>query len=85
MKEFIDEEKSRAEKAEVRPNSKFDPSDDDEQAKVVDECEDLLLGTIHMIRGSNHPDLKNRILGEIRMIKQMYEVISVQLPDNKSR
>ncbi|GFS39667.1 hypothetical protein Acr_00g0064270 [Actinidia rufa] len=28
--------------------------------------------------GANHPNLKNRIQGEIRIVRQMYEVISVQ-------
>ena len=85
LKEFIDEEKSRAEKAEVQSSSKFDRSDDDEQAKAVDEDEYLPLGTIHMIRGSNYPDIENKIRGEIRMIKQMYEVFSFQSLAKKLR
>ena len=51
----------------------------------MDEDEDLPIGTIHMIGGSNHLDLENRIRGKIRMIKQMYEVLSVQSPAKKTR
>ena len=64
MKVFVDEEKSRVEKAKVRPNLRFNRGDDDEQTKAIDEDEDLSLGTIHMIRGPNHPDLENKIRGE---------------------
>ena len=63
MKEFIDEEKSRVEKVEVKPIPGFDRGDDGEQAKAIDEDEDLTLGTIHMIKGPKHTDLKNRIWG----------------------
>ena len=49
------------------------------------EEEDLPLGTIHMIGDPNHPDLENRIRGEIRMIRQMNEVLSVQSMEKKLR
>ncbi|GFZ02352.1 hypothetical protein Acr_15g0009600 [Actinidia rufa] len=42
------------------------------------EDEDLPLGTIHMIGGPNDPSLESRVRSEIRMIKQMHEVLSVQ-------
>ena len=35
--------------------------------------------------GPNHPDLENRIMGEIRIIKQMHEVLSVQSAMGKRR
>ncbi|GFZ03447.1 hypothetical protein Acr_16g0000710 [Actinidia rufa] len=78
------EDDTRAEKTEVIPNPRFDRGDD-EIDKAMDEEEDLPLGTIHMIEGPNHPYLENRIRGEIRMIKQMHDVLSVQSPAKKSR
>ena len=51
----------------------------------MDEEEDLLLGTIHMIGGPNYPDLKNRIRGAIPMIRQMNEVLPVQSMAKKLR
>ena len=57
--------------------SRFDQGND-EVDKTEKKEEDLPLGTIHMIRGPNYPDLENRILGEIRMIQKMNEVLSVQ-------
>ena len=51
----------------------------------MDEEEDLPLGTIHMIGGPNYPNHENRILGEIRMIKQINEVLLVQSPAKKPR
>ena len=80
----MDEEKTRAENAEVRPNQRFDRGDD-EIDKAINEEEDLPLGTIHMVGGLNHPDLENRIQGEIQIIKQMHEVLLVQSPAKKSR
>ena len=84
MKEFVDDEKTRAKKVKVRPNPRFDQGDDEIDI-TVDEEDDLLLGTIHMIGGPHHPNLENRIRGKIRMIKQMHEVLSVQSPSKKSR
>ena len=55
-------EKTRAKKAEVRPNPRFDRGDD-KTDKIVDEEEDLPLGTIHMIKGPNYSDLENKIRG----------------------
>ena len=57
----------------------------DETNKTLDEEEDLPYGTICMIGGPNHPDLENKIQGEIRMIKQMNEVLSVQSAAKKPR
>ena len=71
LKEFMDDEKSQAKKAEVRLNLRFNRGDDEEQTKVVAEDEDLPIGTIHMIGAPNHLDLESNIWGEIRMIKQM--------------
>lgn len=51
----------------------------------MDGEEDLPLRTIHIIGGLNHPDLENKIWGEIEMIKQMHEVLSVQSPAKKPR
>ena len=73
LKEFVDQEKTWAGEAEVKPNSRFDRGDD-ETNKMAEEEKDLPLGTIHMIGGLNHPDLENKIWGEIRMIKQMNKV-----------
>ena len=84
MKEFIDEDKTRVEKAEAKPNLRFDRGDDEIEQTVNGE-EDLPLGTIHMTEGPHHPNLKNRIQGEIRMIKQMYEVLSIHSSAKKPR
>ncbi|GFY87855.1 hypothetical protein Acr_05g0014940 [Actinidia rufa] len=56
-----------------------------EEAEVTadPEDEDLPLGTIHMIGGPNDPSLESKIRSEIRMIKQMHEVLSVQAPPKK--
>ena len=43
------------------------------------------MGTIHMIEASKHIDLENRIWEEIRMIRQMNEVLSVQSSGKKPR
>ena len=51
----------------------------------MDKEDDLSLGTIHMIGGPHHSDLENRIRGEIRIIKQMHEILSVQSPAKKLR
>ena len=78
MKEFVDEKKKQAEKAVAKPNPRFDQRDgDDEWEHNADEEEDQPLRTIHMISGPRDPDLKNRIKGEIWVLKQMYEVLSV--------
>ena len=44
MKVFVDQEKTQAEEAEVRPNPKFDRSDSETDNALE---EDLPLGTIH--------------------------------------
>ncbi|GFZ11260.1 hypothetical protein Acr_22g0006580 [Actinidia rufa] len=53
LKEFIDQEKTEAKKAKVRPKPRFDRGNDEADDALT---EDLPLGTIHMIRGPNHPD-----------------------------
>ncbi|XP_057493212.1 uncharacterized protein LOC130778721 [Actinidia eriantha] len=84
LNEFIDEEKTRAEKTKSKPNPRFDRGEDGAN-KAMDEDKDIPLGTIHIIGGPNRPNLENRIRGEIRMIKQMHEVLSVQSSTNKLR
>ncbi|GFS32686.1 hypothetical protein Acr_00g0024030 [Actinidia rufa] len=84
LKEFVDEEKTRAEEAKAKLNPRFDRDDEEIERTAYDE-EDLPLGTIHMIGGPHHPELENRIQGEIQMIKQMYEVLSVYSSAKKSR
>ena len=59
MKRKLDQKKD-----EAKPNSGFDRGED-EVDKAMDENEDPPLGTIHMIGGQNHPDLKNNIRGKI--------------------
>ncbi|GFS42906.1 hypothetical protein Acr_00g0082450 [Actinidia rufa] len=61
---LVDNEITQAEKAKVRLNLRFDRGDDDTNLTANEE-EDLPLDTIHMIGGSNHPNLENRIWGEI--------------------
>ena len=48
MKKYVDEEKTWAKKAKVKPNPRFDRGKN-ETDKTVKEEEDLPLGTIHMI------------------------------------
>ena len=84
LKEYMDEEKTRAKKAKVRPNPTFDRGDD-EANKITEEEKDFPLGTINMIWGLNYPVLENRIREEIRLIRQMNEVLSVQSMAKKPR
>ncbi|GFS33859.1 hypothetical protein Acr_00g0030920 [Actinidia rufa] len=67
LKEYMDQEKTKAEEAEIRPNSMFDCNKDKADNALK---EDLSRGTIHMIGNLNHLDLENRILGEIRIVSQ---------------
>ncbi|GFY88857.1 hypothetical protein Acr_06g0007970 [Actinidia rufa] len=78
LKEFVDNEKTRVEAAETEVDKRPDRvrAEMEEAANVEDE--DLSLGTIHMIGGPNDPSLENKIRNEIRMIRQMHEVLSVQ-------
>ncbi|GFY97528.1 hypothetical protein Acr_12g0000690 [Actinidia rufa] len=76
---------TRAEKDKAKPNSRFDRGGDDEVNPMEDEEEDLPLGTIHIIGGPYHPDLDNRIRGEIRMVRQIHEVLSVHSLAKKPR
>ncbi|GFZ05416.1 hypothetical protein Acr_17g0009880 [Actinidia rufa] len=56
------------------------------EIEVIDpKDEDLPLGTIHMIGGPSHPSLENKIQSEIRMIRQMHEVLSVQSMPKKMK
>ena len=59
MKEFVDQEETKVEDAEDKPDNTFDGSD-----KKTDDTqeEDLPLGIIHMIGGPNH--LISRIKSE---------------------
>ena len=59
LKKFIDQERTRADEVEVKPNTRFDRGN--EEIEDVME-EDLPLGTIHIIRGPYHPNLVNKIL-----------------------
>ena len=74
LKKFVDQEKTRIEEVEVKPSRRFDQSN-----KEIDNTleEDLLMGIIHMIGAPNHHNLENRIQGNIHMIKQINEVLSV--------
>ena len=57
MKEFVDQEKIKAEEAEAKPTPKFDWSNEEIDNTLE---KDLPLEIIHMIRGPNHPNLENR-------------------------
>ena len=82
MKEFMDQEETRAKDGKDKPDNRFDRSN-----KEIDDTqeEDFSLGIIHMIGGLNHHSLKNRIRGEICMIRQINEVLSVQSTTKKLR
>ncbi|XP_057490953.1 uncharacterized protein LOC130776722 [Actinidia eriantha] len=77
LKEFVDNEKTQAEATEAGTSIGPDRGRNEIEA-INTEDEDLPLGTIHMIGGPSHPSLKNKIWSEIRMIRQMHEVLSVQ-------
>ncbi|GFS40182.1 hypothetical protein Acr_00g0066980 [Actinidia rufa] len=78
LKEFMVNEKTRAESAKAEANRRPDQVREETEEAADAEDEDLPLGTIHMIGGPNDPSLESRIRNEIRMIKQMHEVLSVQ-------
>ncbi|GFZ09192.1 hypothetical protein Acr_20g0010000 [Actinidia rufa] len=78
LKEFIDNEKTRAEVAETEADKRPDRVRAEMEEAADAEDEDLPLGIIHMIGGPNDPSLENKIQNEIRMIRQMHEVLSVQ-------
>ena len=82
MKKFVDQEKTKAENIDVKPNPRFD-----RERKDVGNAleEDLPIRTIHMIGSTHDPELENRIRGEIHIVKQMNEVFSVQPADKKPR
>ncbi|XP_057466148.1 uncharacterized protein LOC130755691 [Actinidia eriantha] len=77
LKEFVDDEKTRADGTETRTATGIDRGGNENEA-VDTEDEDLPLGTILMIGGPSHPNLENKIRGEIRIIRQMHEVLSVR-------
>ncbi|GFY95352.1 hypothetical protein Acr_10g0007370 [Actinidia rufa] len=86
LKEFIDEEKTQEKEAKAKLNPRFDRRDDnDEEERTTDEEEDQPLGTIHMMEGLRDPDLENRVKREIRILRQMYEVLLVHSPAKKPR
>ncbi|GFS30010.1 hypothetical protein Acr_00g0009670 [Actinidia rufa] len=73
LKEFVDNEKTQAEVAEVEANRRPDRVREETEEATDAEDEDLPLGTIHMIGGPNDPSLESKIRSEIRMLKQMHE------------
>ena len=60
MKEFVDQEKTRAKEVDTKPIPKFNWSD--EETDDTQE-EDLSLGIIYMIGGPNYLNLENMIQG----------------------
>ncbi|GFS33863.1 hypothetical protein Acr_00g0030950 [Actinidia rufa] len=78
LKEFVYNEKTRAEAAEIEANRRPDRVREEVEEAADAEDEYLPLGTIHMIGGPNNPSLESKIRNEIRMIRQMHEVLSVQ-------
>ncbi|GFZ21894.1 hypothetical protein Acr_29g0010560 [Actinidia rufa] len=74
LKEFMDNEKTRAEAAKTEANRRPDRVREEVKEAVDAEDEDLPLGTIHMIEGPNDPSLESKIRNEIRMIRQMHEL-----------
>ncbi|GFS37062.1 hypothetical protein Acr_00g0049520 [Actinidia rufa] len=78
LKEFVDNEKTQAEAAEAEANRRPDRVREETEEAADAKDEDLPLGTIHMIGGPNDPSLESKIRNEIRIIKQMHEVLSVQ-------
>ncbi|GFS43551.1 hypothetical protein Acr_00g0085730 [Actinidia rufa] len=84
LKEFVDNEKTRVKATEAETTTRPDRGGNKIEA-VETEDEDLPLGTIHMIRGTSDPDLENKIRSEIRMIRQMHEVLSIQSMPKKMK
>ncbi|GFY85714.1 hypothetical protein Acr_04g0004520 [Actinidia rufa] len=58
LKEFVDDEKNRAEAIEAKTNPRPDRGGNKVKEAVDMEDEDLPLGTIHMIGGPNDPSLE---------------------------
>ena len=56
LKEFVDQEKTKAKEVKVRPNLRFDHNRD-EAGNGLEK--NLPLKTIHMIEGLNHPKIEN--------------------------
>ncbi|GFZ02308.1 hypothetical protein Acr_15g0009160 [Actinidia rufa] len=78
LKEFVDNEKTRAGAIETETDTGPDRGRNEIEEAMDAEDEDLRLGTIHMIGGLSDPDLENKVQSEIRMIRQMHEVLLVQ-------
>ncbi|GFS38479.1 hypothetical protein Acr_00g0057730 [Actinidia rufa] len=57
LKEFVDNEKTRAEAAEIEANQRLDRVGAEMEETADAKDEDLPLGTIHMIGGPNDPSL----------------------------
>ena len=74
LKKFIDQERTRADEVEVKPNTRFDRGNEE----IEDAMErHLPLETSHMVGGPYHPDLVNKIRGKIHIVHQMHEVLVV--------
>ena len=58
LQEFIDQEKTKVKKIEVRPNPRFDRERKDSDNTLE---EDLSIKTMHMIGDPHDPKLENRI------------------------
>ncbi|GFZ11224.1 hypothetical protein Acr_22g0006220 [Actinidia rufa] len=86
LKEFVDDEKTRVGAAEAETNSRPNRGGNKVEETVDVEDEDLPLGTIHMIEGSNDPSLENKVRSELRIIRQMHEadLERVQHPHSNS-
>ena len=85
LKEFVDNEKSRTGAVETEVDKRTDRREREVEDAADAEDSDLPLGTIHMIGGPNDPSLEGKIRNEIRMIKQMQEVLSVQAMPKKMK
>ncbi|GFS38323.1 hypothetical protein Acr_00g0056810 [Actinidia rufa] len=74
LKEFVDNEKTRAGATETKTDTGPDRGRNKIEEATDAEDEDLPLGTIHMIGGLSDPDMENKVRSEIRMIRQMHEL-----------
>ncbi|GFZ04686.1 hypothetical protein Acr_17g0002580 [Actinidia rufa] len=60
LKEFVDDEKTRAEAAEIEANRRPNRGREEAEETADPEDEDFPLGTIHMIGGPNDPSLESK-------------------------
>ena len=65
LKEFVDQGKTQQEKTKVKPNPKFDRDNEEIEDAMK---EDLPFETIHIMGGPHHPNLANKIRGEIYIV-----------------